>query len=360
MVTDAAAADVSVDSDMEAARFTAKGLSRDFNLLLDVLSDELRNPSFPEEQISRLKAQTVAGLEMQKEDPQAIAYRQFSRMIYPEGHPYCPLTVEEDQIAVKALTRDNLVDFHKKFFGPETTIIAISGDVKTDEAVAAIEKYFGDWQPVGPARKIEIPKVPLATQPSQVVITMSDKAQVNVMCGHAGQLRRTDPDYYAATVMNEVLGGGGGLDSKLGLRIREHMGLVYSVWSTFDAGIGDGPWISGFGSNPANVDKALKAMDEVVRDYIKNGPTQKEFKDAVDYLIGVFPIRLETNDGVAGILAAEEFYDLGMDYIQRHTAIYEAITMDQVREAAKKYLHPDKRTLVIVGDYKGDQAPTKN
>lgn len=357
-LADASAADVSVDSDIEAARFTAKGLSKDFNLLLDLLSDELRNPSFPQEQIARLKAQTVAQLEMEKEDPQSVAYRQFSRMVYPEGHPYRPQTLEEDQASVKALSRDDLVDFHKKFYGPETTIIAISGDVKPNEAVAAIEKYFGDWKPTGTVHTMNIPKLALASKPSLAVVPMPDKAQVNVICGHAGQLKRTDPDYYAATVMNEVLGGGGGLDSKLGLRIREHMGLVYSVWSSFDAGMGDGPWVAGFGANPANVDKALAAMDDVLRSYIKTGPTKKEFKDAVDYLIGVFPIRLETNDGVAGILAAEEFYGLGMDYIQKHTAIYEAVTMDQVREATKKYLHPDKQAVVIVGDYKGS-AQTK-
>jgi zinc protease len=151
--------------------------------------------------------------------------------------------------------------------------------------------------------------------------------------------------------MNHILGGGGGMDSKLGKEIRDNMGLVYTVWSMFDSGLGDGPWMGGFGANPANVDKAIAAIDKVVRDYIENGPTQKEFEEAVDYITGVFPIRLETNDGVAGILLVAEFYELGMDYIQKYTSYYKAVTLDQVREAAKKHLHPDACATVIAGPY---------
>jgi len=181
---------------------------------------------------------------------------------------------------------------------------------------------------------------------------MMDKAQVNVVFGHAGQLRRTDPDYYAAMVMNYVLGGGAGLESRLGERLRENMGLVYFVYSGFDASLGDGPWMGGFGANPANVDKAIAAVDEEIRRYIREGPTKKEFVEAIDYITGSFPIRLETNDGVASILLAAETYGLGMDYIQKYSSIYRAVTMDQVRAAAKKYLHPDSISFAIAGPYK--------
>lgn len=350
--TDFVGADVGVGSDEEAVSFSCKGLSRDFNLLLDVLSDELRNPSFPEDQINLLKGQLLSGLEMEKEDPQSCAVREFKRAIFAEGHPKRPQTIDEDAASIKSISRDDLAAFHKKFYGPETAVIVIVGDVKADEAIAAIEKYFSDWTPTGLHRKIKMPSTTLTSAPSKKVIEMPGKSQEDVIFGHAGLLKRSDPDFYATVVMNQILGGGGGLSSKLGDRIRNEMGLVYSVWSAFDAGLVDGPWIGGFGSNPANVDKAIDAILDVIKGYIKDGPTKEEFNDAVDYITGVFPIRLETNDGVAGILSSAEFYGLGMDYIQKYTSNYKAVTIDQVKEAARKHLHPDLLTIVTAGPNK--------
>lgn len=349
--TDFVGASVDTSSDTEMARFSAKGISKDFGLLLDVLSDELRGPSFPQEQIDKLKGQTISQLDQEKEDPGDRAAREFNRNVFPAGHPYHPQTIEEDQASIRSLTRDDLVGFHQKYYGPESAVIVIVGDVKADEAVAAVQKYFSDWEPTGAVHKVEIPRTPVAAKPSKEIIPIKDKSQVNVVLGHAGQLERTDPDYYAANVMNYILGGGGGLESKLGDRIRDEMGLVYFVYSYFDASLGAGPWIASFGSNPANVDKAINAATEVIRAYVDKGPTKKEFTEAVDYIVGVFPIRLETNDGVANVLLGSEIYGLGMDYIQRYPKIYRSVTMDQVRAAARKYLHPDRLTLVIAGPY---------
>ncbi len=345
-------ASVGVSSDTEAVRFSGKSLSKDFNLVLDILSDQLRNPSFPQEQIDKVKGQMIVGLQMEQESPQQQAGRAFLRAIFPEGHPSRPQTLQEDAEAIQSFTRDDLITFHKKYYGPETTAIVIVGDVDFDEAVKAVENYFGDWKPTGTPAKMEFPKVQLAKSSSTQVIEMPDKRQVDVFYGHAGQLRRSDPDFYAAVVANHILGGGGGLDSKLGKHIRDDLGLVYSIGSGFDAGLGDGPWYMGFGTNPENVDKASAAADKVIRDFIKDGPTEQEFEETIDYITGSFPIRLETNDGVAGILSAAEFYGLGMDYIQKYTSYYRAVTIDQVREAAENHFHPDKATVVIAGPYK--------
>lgn len=349
--TDFVGASAEMSADTESARFSAKGLSKDFGLLLDVLSDELRNPSFPQSEIEKLKGEIISRLGQEKENPEKTAARQFGRMIFPKGHPYRPQTVEENQAATAAITREDLAAFHRDYYGPESAVIVIVGDVKADEAVTAVERYFGDWRRIGLPRKVEIPRTPLAAKPSKEVIPMMDKSEVDVIFGHAGQLARTDPDYYAANVMNHILGASS-LESRLGKRLREDMGLVYFVYSRFDASLGDGPWAVSFGTNPANVDKAIAAADEVIRRYIEQGPTKKELDQAIDYIVGVFPIRLETNDGVANVLLAAEFYGLGLDYVRRYSAIYRSVTMEQVRSAARKYLHPDRRALVIAGPYK--------
>jgi zinc protease len=349
--TDFVGASVQTTSDTEAVRFSAKGLSKDFGLVIDVLSDELRNPAFPQDQIDRLRGELISNLEQEKEAPDQQAGRAFNRAIFPPGHPYRQQTIDEDRSVIGSISRDDLVGFHNSYYGPDTAVIVIVGDVTTDEAVAAVEQSFGNWQPTGQPKTLSIPDAPLAARPSQEVIPMMDKSQVNVVFGTSSQLTRKNPDYYAANVMNYILGGGGGLESRLGTRIRGRMGLVYFVYTGFDASIGAGPWMGSFGTNPANVDKAISSANQVISDYIKTGPTKKEFGEAIDYIVGVFPIRLETNDGVANVLLSSEFYGLGLDYIQRYPKIYRSVTLDQVRQAARKYLHPDDLTVVIAGPY---------
>ncbi len=349
--TDYVGANIDTSADTEAARYSAKGLSKDLPLLLDILSDELRNPSFPQEQIDRLKGQDISGLSQEQEDPSTVAQRAFNRAVYPVGHPFRRQTAEEDQASIKSFTREDMIDFHRTFYGPETAVIVIVGDVTTDNAVAAIRKCFGDWKPTGPARKLDIPDFPVTGKSTTEVIEMSDKSQVNVVFGQPGLLKRSDPDYYASVVMNYILGGGG-LESRLGKTVRDQLGLVYSIYSYFDASLGEGPWTGGFGTNPNNTDKAVAATKKVIESYYKTGPSQAEVTQAIDYIVGSFPVRMETNDGVANVLQAAEFYGLGMDYIQRFASNYRSVTLDQVRSASKKHLHPDSITTVIAGRYK--------
>ncbi|MEN6372063.1 MAG: pitrilysin family protein [Armatimonadota bacterium] len=344
------AANAGFSSDLEAVWISGDCLSKDFSQVVDLLSDELRNPSFPQEQLDKIKSELIVDFDKQAQDPGNMSYRNFFRSVYPEGHPARIPTIEEDKKSVMSTTRDDLVSFYKAHYGPETTVIVIVGDIKTDEAVAAIKKCFGDWQPNGTDGNVKLPDLPLAKSRSKTICELMDKSQVNVYFGHAGNLKRSDPDFYATTVMNNILGAG--MNGRLSQKVRDEMGLVYSIYSLFDVGLNDGTFFGGFGTNPKNVDKALTAMDEVIRNYIKNGPTQQEFKDSIECTVGSFPLRLETNDGVAGILNAAEFYGLGMDYIQKYPSYYRTVTIDQVRQAAKKHLHPDSMSVSIAGPYK--------
>ena len=162
-----------------------------------------------------------------------------------------------------------------------------------------------------------------------------------------------DPDFYAAQVMNMILGGGGALSSRLGDVIRDQEGLVYDVASFFDAGLNPGPFRTTMGTNPENVDRAVASLNRVVQEFLTKGVTQREVDEAVAYLTGSFPIRyqLETNTGLARMLHNIEYYGLGLDYIEKYPGYYRAVTIDQVREAARKHLHPEVATLAIAGTY---------
>jgi len=350
--TDFVGASVDTSAGVESAGFGASALKKDLALVMDILSDELRNATFPQDQFERAKGQMLSNLERSKEFPEARAFRAFANSVFPAGHPYHNLMFEDAEKELQGIAREDLVAFHKAYFRPDTMIIAVVGDVTATEVVALVKQYFGDWQAAGPAPKIDIPTIEPQKQPSRVVIPMMDKSEVSVVFGHALGLRRDDPDFYAARVMNQILGGAGALASLLGEVIREKHGLVYDVYSTFDSTLGAGPWYASLGTNPKNADKAVNLLKTEIEQFRKKGATKEQFSQAREFIVGVFPIALETNAGIARMLLNAEFYGLGMDYIANYGKIYRSVTLEQVNATARKYLHPEAATLVIAGPYK--------
>ncbi|MFQ6130752.1 MAG: M16 family metallopeptidase [Armatimonadota bacterium] len=330
--------------------FGGKCLTQDLDIVLDVLSDMLRNPSFPQEEIDKLRNLRLSGLRQSLESTQARAQRAFLRLVFPPHHPYGAPTVEEQEKSYQDMTREDITGFHKAMYGPDVANMVIVGDITPDEALAKAKQYFGDWEPVGRSREVTVPDVEPREGIARRVIPMMDKSEVTVLLGHYGGLKRTDPDFYKAQVMNFILGGGS-LTSRLGLKLRDELGLVYGVWSYFRTYKGRGDWRAQFGTNPDNADRAIEALLAEIRRMRDHGATAQELEDAVDYLTGSYPVGLETNSDLADELLRIEFYDLGLDYISRHSDIYRAITLEDVNEAARKYLHPDRYALVIAGPY---------
>lgn len=344
---------IGTGADTESASFSGRALSKNLDLMLDLLSDSLRNPTFPQDEFDKLKARRLSGIKQEQDDPDSLAFRAFSGKIYPAGHPYHSLTVDEDLANTSAITRDDVAGFYKSRYGPETAILVVVGDVDTQQAIAKIKTYFGDWKKTGASPRQPIPDAARQTTIEKQIIPMPDKSQVGVILGYAGGLKRTDPDFYSATIMNYVLGGGGALGSQLGNVIRDEMGLVYTVYSTFDAGLGAGPWYAYLGTNPQNVDKAIKVLVDQMKLMRDKGADKQKVQEAIDFLTGSFPARRLVDSGsIADTLLGAEIYGLGMDYIQKYSSLYRAVTLEKVNAMAKKYLHPEAYTQVIAGPYK--------
>jgi len=322
---------------------------------MDIISDELRNATFPQDQFDKAKGEMLSNLEQSKELPEARAFRAFYNSVFPAGHPYHELTFEQAQAELQAITRDDLISFHKKYYRPDTMIIVIAGDVTSAEAIELVKRYFGDWTASGPKPEINIPNVEPQKEPVRIVIPMADKSEVSVVFGHALGVRRSDPDFYAVRIMNQILGGAGALASLLGEDIRERQGLAYDVYSTFDATLGAGPWYAALGTNPKNANKAIESLKRDIQEFKTKGATKRQYEQAKEFIIGVFPIALETNAGIARVLLSAEFYGLGMDYLANYAKIYRSVTLEQVNAAAKKYLRPETATLVIAGPYQASQ-----
>jgi zinc protease len=355
-------AGVGIGADTESATFDGHCLTRDFGLTLNTLADELRNPSFPQDQFERLRSETLSALEQAREDaggtdgPGALASIAFSQALYPKGHPYWSPKIEEQEAAIRAITTDDLRAFHDKYYRPDTSVLVIVGDVNTAQAVSAVEAAFGSWsKPATPIQPLIIPDIPLpAKSPAPQVIDIPDTMQTSVIWGYPGQLKRTDPDFYAGYVMSYILGGDT-FGSRLGKEIRDQEGLAYTVYSSVDAAHGAGAFQAFVGANPQNAPRAASEIRRIIADMAKNGATDDEVRQAKLYLTGAYPLRLETNAGVAGQLLVAEDFHLGMDYIQKRASLYNRVTTAQVNAAAKKLLHPDRAVLIYSGAHPGSK-----
>ena len=349
-------ANVGVGAQEESARVSGGSQSKDFGLVVSTLADELRHPSFPTDQLEKLRAQTLSGLEDARQDTGGTggagtqAEIAFADALYPKGHPYWSPTIDQSETATKAITRTDLEDFYGKYYRPDTMTLVIVGDVSTQDAVRQVQEAFGDWaKPNTPAPPVVIPDVAVpAAAPAPIVIPLADAPQTSLLFGYAGGLTQTSPDYFAAQIMNYVLGGDT-FGSRLGQTIRDKNGLAYSVDSFFEAQHGAGPFQVFVGTNPGNATRAITLMRQIMAQMRQYGVTDDEVAQAKRYITGEYPLRLETNSGIAGTLLLAEDFNLGLDFPQRRNALYNAVTTAQVNAAVQKYLHPDRGVLVIAG-----------
>ncbi|WP_119322966.1 M16 family metallopeptidase [Capsulimonas corticalis] len=350
---------VSIGGGDEYASLGAHGLSKNFDTLLDVLSDELRHPAFPADELEKARRQSLAGVSSSASNTGVLAGIAFRNALYPKTHPYSAEPLDEQASVLKALTRDDLVNFYSAHYAPDQLILTIVGDVDTQTAIAQVKKYFGDWAKKGNLPAVAIPPAPPVDGPLQtIVIPVPDKAQVDVRYGFPSGLRRSSPDFYTANVLNFILGGGT-LSSRLGLSVRDRLGLVYGITSSEEARLGEGPFSVRYGSNPANVDQAAEEMFRQIQLIHDSGVTKQETADAISYLTGSYAVTLSTNGAVAGQLLTAQVYSLGLDYVQKRNDYYRAVTVDDVNAAAKKYLKPGTGALVISGTYTGKYASAK-
>lgn len=319
-------------------------LKKDVELGFDLLSDIVLNPIFSEDEIKRAKAIIRSSIIQQKEDPGAIASKAFMEAVFgenPYGRP--PEGTEE---SLERITRKDIVDFHAAYYLPNNTIMTVVGDINKTSLKSLIGKYFNQWQ----RKKLILQPLAAVRLPEnkKVITVDKDITQANIILGHLG-IPRDHPDYYAVSVMNYILGGGG-FSSRLMDNIRDNKGLAYSVYSFFSANKYAGSFQAGLQTKN---ESANTAVDEIIREMqmIRTDPvTNKELEDAKSYLTGSFPLRIDSNKKIAGFLTAVEYYGLGLDYVDNYKNFINAVTKDDILRVAQKYLHPEQYILVVVGN----------
>lgn len=343
-------AELNISGNRFLVRASGQALSKDAPRLLANLVEVLREPAFPEDELTRLKQQVVGQLRRQQEQTQVRALERFLQLTYDRTHPFYQVPIEERIASVEALTVDDVAAFYAQHYGAATLIVVVVGDIQSAAIEGIVTELLGDWTPGRPA-EIAVGRTEPRREPRREIITMRDKPNVDIVLGHPGQLRRTDPDYYAAYIANAALGHST-LSSRLGLRVRDEEGLTYGIVSRFlDPGLVDGPWLVSLTVNPENVDRAIDSTVNIITSYVEEGITERELEDEKSSFVGSFIVSLGTNAGIAGHLLSVEVYGLGIEHLDVLPELVKSVTRDEVNAAIAKYIHPEQLLTVIAGEY---------
>jgi zinc protease len=329
---------------------TLNVMAKDAELGLRLLADMLRNPTFPDDKIELKKTQLKTDIKRRNDNPQTILGREFYHLIYGD-HPSGRI-LEWKYVA--PITRQELVDYHHRYFVPNNMILGITGDFNAEEMIALVKKYFGDWAKAD-VNLPEIPKVNETPRPGMYQV-IKEADQTGIRFGSLG-IDRDSPDRYAAQVMNYILGGGS-FASRMTSKVRSDEGLSYSVGTTFEISARDrGVWYAFCQTKSQTTYKAMDLMlNEVKR--IRDGYVdEEELESAKDSYINRFVFDFTTPSQIVNRLMEIEFNQRPPDLLKNFINNIRKVTKDDVHRVAQKYLKPENITFVVVGNPEKFEKP---
>jgi zinc protease len=341
--------DLAIRLSFDAGRDTFSGelrtLTEHRDRAFELLRLALTEPRFDEEPVARLRSQILADLRRRSEDPNYIASLTWFESAFP-GHPYGRPT-QGTPDSIEAIATEDLEAFVAERFARDNLFIGVAGDVTPEELKPLLDLAFGDL----PERSAPIEIAATTPAADGTVVVRRAVPQSQVLFGQTG-FERHDPDFYAGHVANHILGGGG-FTSRLTAEVREKRGLAYSVYSYLLPTDFAPLWLGGAGTDNTRVAETLRLVREQVAVMAEGAINEEELADAKTYLTGSFPLRLTSNDQIAGMLASMQAQDLGIDFLDRRNEYIEAVEMEDVRRAAARLYHPDDLLVVVVGDPEG-------
>lgn len=328
--------------DADRASFKLRTLTSEQQAALDAFMLVLHKPDFPQSVLAREQARIIAALQEAETEPDSIAQKAFMRSVYGM-HPYS-LDQNGEISTVQSLTVAQLRQFYQTYYTAKSAVIAIMGDLSSAEAKQIAERLSAGL-PQGPA-VAAIPPVTALTMPT-VKKLPHPAMQAHILLGQPGNMRG-DPDFFPLYVGNYILGGGGFV-SRLTEEVREKRGLAYSVYSYFMPMSQLGPFQIGLQTKKEQADEALTLVKDTVQQFVDKGVTEKELAAAKDNLIGGFPLRIDSNSKILEYLNMIGFYKLPLDYLDSFNQHVAEVTVQQINDAFKRRIHPDRFATVIVG-----------
>jgi zinc protease len=332
------------DASREGVRIEGDSLAGDLPILLHTLADAIKNPTFPKKELELSRRQALIGLEEDLDDPEEVARRTFVQSVYPKKHPSHRLPTAN---TLRSVSRTDAIAFKEKYYRPDAMVLALVGDFDPAKVLKLIKTELGDWQVSGKPHQVEYPTVLMPDSLVRVNSVLPGKAQAVTYMGGAA-IKRDDPRYYAAQVLNQILGGDT-LSSRLGAEVRDRLGLTYGIFSNFLAGKNSGTFLIEMQTSPEDANKAIASTRQLLEDIHKQGVSEQEVEIAKRTAISNYIVSLANPDELTHQILMNEVYDFDTKELRYFTEKINQVSLSQVNLAARELLHPDKIVVVTAG-----------
>jgi zinc protease len=331
--------------------FTAQGLAEELPRIVKLLVEVLHRPTFPSDELEKLREQVLGGLARERQETSARAYAALTRRLYPAQHPLYRRPIDVREREVRTVTRDDLEEFHRSAYGPVTMVLGAVGDFEAGRLASLFDEHMAGWQGGGGSPSTAAVAYGPCTDEERIQI--ADRPNIDVYLGHNGLLLRGDPDYAAAVLANSCLGQST-LTSRLGVAVRDRAGLTYGIYSRFFGTLHvAGPWAVALGVAAANLDRAVELSRQIISEYVAEGPAETELADERTALAGAYRVGLATNGGVARELVATLTSGEDVERLDRFPGELLATERQQVKEAIERHFHPENLVMTAAGDFEG-------
>jgi zinc protease len=345
-------ASIDASADWDAAAVTMTALSEHLPAAFDLLGEVMRTPAFRVREVERLKGERLAELLQLRAEPRGLADELFARFLYTPSSRYARAEGGDEE-SVATIGRDQILSFYERRYLPGGATVLVTGDITVDHAEELANHALEEWVGGAPPR-VTADDSPARRERAAHIIAKSDAPQSELRIGHVG-IARKHPDFFAVNVMNAVLGGL--FNSRINLNLREAHGYTYGAFSGFDWRRQAGPFVVSTAVKSDITDAAAKEVFGEI-DRIRAEPiSSDELSLATSYLDGVFPIRFETTSSIAAALAVLVVQGLPEDYYDSYRRHVRAVTVEEILNAARHYLHPDAMQMIVVGDPSTVRAP---
>jgi zinc protease len=336
-------ATLAVGSSSDFTTVAASSISLYADEILDLMADVTLNPSFPQGEVDLARENTKQLLIQQRAQPTFLASERLSQVVFGK-HPYSRLSPTPEML--DSMTRDHLVRYREATYIPNNAVFMVVGDVDRDAIIARIEQLFGDWKP-GALPELNLPALPKRTERSVYVVDRPGSAQSNIVIANEG-ITRTSSDYFSMLLMHTILGANA--SSRLFMNLREEKGYTYGAYSNLDARRLAGTFRASAEVRTPVTGASLHEFFYELGRIRDEAVSADELKNAKSYLSGVFPIRIETQDGLIDQLVSIRMYDLPPDYLETYREQINAVTAEDIQRVAQTHVTPDQAAVVIVGD----------
>jgi zinc protease len=336
-------ASLSAGANSDYTIIAASALSQFNDHILELMTEVVLHPSFPENEVELAKQNTKESLRQQRAQPSFLASEMVSRVMFGD-HPYSIVAPTPESI--DRSSREEFVKFHRAKLVPNNAVFIVVGDIRYDDILARLTSLFSTWER-GEELVTDFPAPPARTKRSAYLIDRRGSAQSNIVIANSG-ITRTSPDYFPMMLMHTVLGANA--SSRLFMNLREEKGYTYGAYTNLDARRTAGTFRATAEVRTQVTGDSLKEFFFEL-DRIRNEPVSaKEIADAKSYLTGIFPIRLETQEGLTDQLVQIKMLNLPGDYLQKYRDRVQAVTIDDIQRVAQRYVRPDEAALIVVGD----------